>query len=128
MGKIIYFLLLNANFCDYILRSNTVMKLSCELVQFFISQRSVGLLSRVAHSFSQVLQQLSQSTAEPPERHYGKESLYKTVFFTDDLRTGDFKYVVDESGRKKENGQLLKFSFTCMYGFPPTKQLYHRCQ
>lgn len=67
------------------------------LLDVHISQYSVRLLKEAISSLSETLTspELGDETAEVACKEEDKDV---TVHFTDDLRTGEFKYITDSSG------------------------------
>lgn len=107
----------NASLCVCISRLQTAVQVRCGLLEVFLSQPSLSTLIKATSSLLDVLQTASPSflkskssldtetvqlnerdTASRNETPGAGSRLDDPVSFKDDLRTGDFRYVMDETG------------------------------
>ncbi len=82
-------------------RFQLAINLSSGLLDLNISQHSVCLLRKAVSSLSDGLGSQGREEEEEEEKVEKENSGNKdvTVYFTDDLRTGEFKYITDSSGK-----------------------------
>ena len=84
----------------YFFRPQVEVSLSCGLVQFNVSQTTVQLAMKAIKVMSDIATSLSvESGEEEPTRSKTGPNVETTVVqFTDDLRTGEFKYITENMG------------------------------
>ena len=87
----------------FLLRSRTSLKFSFGLLQVNVSRVSVELVRRAVdnvvellHGSSSKLEQTESHDSQPVVAR-GDSCKGKKVYFTDDLRTEDFTYIINES-------------------------------
>ena len=83
----------------------------CGLLDVFVSQASVSTMLKASSLLSETLKPLSTKlssssrgtedmSASKKASGFSKEGFHQdTVSFKDDLRTGNFAYIIDESGK-----------------------------
>lgn len=91
------------------------MKFSCSLFQVQLSQTSVEIMRRAVDSLVELLHtslsESEQTKAGNPEAIRGGDSFKGKISFTDDLRTEDFKYIVNESSKMSYHRARYSLSY-----------------
>ena len=85
---------------QYPFRPQLEVSFSCGLVQFNVSQTTAQLAMKTIKVMSDIATSLNvESGEEEPTRSKTGQNVETTVVqFTDDLRTGEFKYITENMG------------------------------